>query len=115
LNLGFFYRNRKRYDDMEQAFVRLNQAPMPHREVLFEAANSLYYTGRAFSFAIELLRRYLAEGPVEEAPAFKAHCLLGQLLEKQGDKTSAAAEYRAGLALARNYQPCRQGLQRVAP
>lgn len=113
LNLGFFYRNRKRYDDMEQAFVKMSQAPMPHREVLFEAANSLYRTGRAFTFAIELLRRYFAEGPVEEAPAFRAHCLLGQLLEKQGDKAGAAAEYRAGLALARNYEPCRQGLQRV--
>ncbi|MBI3646047.1 MAG: tetratricopeptide repeat protein [Acidobacteriales bacterium] len=115
LNLGFFYRNRKRYDDMEQAFVKMNQGPMPHREVLFEAANSLFHTGRAFSFAIELLRRYLAEGPVEEAPAFRGHCLLGQLLEEQGNKTGAAAEYRAGLALARNYEPCRRGLNRVAP
>jgi TolA-binding protein len=93
----------------------MNQAPMPHREVLVEAANSLFRTGRAFSFAIELVRRYFSEGPVEEAPAFKAHYLLGQLLEKQGDKPAAAAEYRAGLALARNFEPCRQGLQRVAP
>ncbi|MFY9562334.1 MAG: tetratricopeptide repeat protein [Terriglobales bacterium] len=115
LNLAFFYRNQKRYDEMEQAFVKMSQAPMPHREVLFEAANSMLRTGRAFSFAIELLRRYFAEGAVEEAPAFKAHCLLGQLLEQQGDKTGAAAEYRAGLALARHYEPCRQGLQRVAP
>jgi len=115
LNLGFFYRNRKRYDEMEQAFVKMNQAPMPHKEVLFEAANSLYRTDRSFTFAIELLKRYLSDGPVEEAPAFKAHCLLGQLLEKQGDKTAAAAEYRAGMALARNYEPCRQGLKRVTP
>ncbi len=115
LNLGFFYRNRKRYEDMEQAFVKMNQAPMPHREVLFEAANSLFRTGRAFSFAIELLRRYFAEGPIEEAPAFKAHNLLGQIFEKQGDKTGAATEFRACLALARNFEPCRQGVQRVAP
>jgi len=115
LNMGFFYRNRKRYDEMEQAFVKMNQAPMPHREALVEASNSLLRTGRAFSFAIELLRRYFAEGPVEEAPAFKAHNLLGQILEKQGNKTGAAAEYRACNALARNFEPCRQGLKRVAP
>src|SRR5882724_12289614 len=115
LNMGFFYRNRKRYDEMEQAFVKMNQAPMPHREVLVEAANSLFRTGRAFSFAIELLRRYFADGPVEEAPAFKAHNHLGQILEKQGNKTGAAAEYRACLALARNFEPCRLGLKRVAP
>lgn len=115
MNLGFFYRNRKRYDEMEQAFVKMNQAPMPAREVLVETANTLLRTGRAFSFAVELLRRYFAEGPVEEAPAFKAHNLLGQILEKQSDKTGAAAEYQACLALARNFEPCRQGLKRVAP
>jgi tetratricopeptide (TPR) repeat protein len=113
LNLGFFYRNRKRYDEMEQAFVKMNQAPMPAREVLVEAANSLLHTGRSFSFAIELLRRYFAEGPVEEAPAFKAHYLLGQLLEKQGDTAGASSEYRAALVLARNYEPARQALKRV--
>jgi tetratricopeptide (TPR) repeat protein len=115
LNLAFFYRNRKRYDEMEQAFVKMSQAPIPAREVLVEAANSLLRTDRAFSFAIDLLKRYFAEGPVEEAPAFQAHYMLGQLLEKQGDKAGAAAEYRAGLALARNYEPARQALKRVAP
>ena len=114
MNLGFFYRNRKRYSDMEQAFIRMSQAPMPHREVLSEAANSLLHTGRSFSLAIELLRRYFAEGPVEEAPAFRAHYLLGQLLEKQGDQTGAALEYRASLALARNFGRAQQALNRVA-
>ncbi len=115
LNLAFFYRNQKRYGDMEQAFVKMQRAPMPHREVLVEASNSMLRTGRAFPFAIELLRRYLAEGPVEEAPAFKAHYLLGQLLEKQGDKAGAATEYRAALALAHNYEPAQRSLQRLAP
>ncbi len=114
LNLGFFYRNQKRYSDMEQAFVKMNQAPMSHREVLVEAANSLLRTDKALPFAIELLRRYFAEGPVEERPAFRAHYLLGQLLEKRGDKAGAAAEYRASLALARNFGLAKQALNRVA-
>jgi len=114
LNLGFFYRNRKRYSDMEQAFVKMNEAPLQHREVLVEAANSLLRTDRALPLAIELLRRYFAEGPVEERPAFKAHYLLGMLLEKQGDKAGAAAEYRASLALARNFGLAKQALNRVA-
>jgi tetratricopeptide (TPR) repeat protein len=114
MNLGFFYRNRKRYNEMEQAFVKMNQAPMSHREVLVEAANSLLRTGRALSFAVELLQRYFAEGPVEEGPAFRAHYLLGQLLEKQGDKASAAEQYRASLALARNFGLAKQALNRVA-
>jgi tetratricopeptide (TPR) repeat protein len=114
MNLGFFYRNRKSYSDMEQAFAKMSQAPMPHREVLVEAARSMLRVGRASSFAIELLRRYFAEGPVEQAPAFKAHYLLGQLLEKQGDPEGAAAEYRAALALARNFGLAQQALNRVA-
>jgi tetratricopeptide (TPR) repeat protein len=115
LNLAFFYRNQRRYDEMEKAFVKMQRAPMPHREVLVEAASSLLRTGRAFTVAVELLRRYLIEGPVEEAPAFKAHYLLGQLLEKQGDKAGATTEYRAALALARNYEPAQAALRRVAP
>jgi tetratricopeptide (TPR) repeat protein len=115
LNLGFFYRNRNRYEEMAQAFMKMNQASMPAREVLFEAANSLFHTGRELSLAIELLKRYFADGPVEEAPAFKAHYLLGQLLEKKGDQSAAAAEYRAALALAHNYQPAREALRRIAP
>jgi len=98
LNLGFFYRNRKRFDDMEQVFVEASHATPPKPEVLFEMAANLYRTGRAVTFAVDLLKRYLAEGPVEEAPAFKAHHLLGLLLEKQGDKAAAAAEYRSALA-----------------
>jgi len=114
LNLAFFYRNRKLYSDMEQAFVKMNRAPVSHREVLVEAANSLLHTGRASSFAIKLLRRYFDEGPVEEAPAFRAHYLLGQLLEQQGDQAGAALEYRASLALARNFGLAQQALNRVA-
>jgi hypothetical protein len=71
---------------MEQAIVKLSQSPMPKPDVLVEAAEMLYRAGRKYPFATELLHRYLASGPVEAAPAFKAHYLLGLLLEKQGDK-----------------------------
>ena len=64
-------------------------------------------------FATELLHRYLAAGPVEAAPAFKAHYLLGLLLEKQGDKAGASEEYRASLSLVRNFGTVQQALNRV--
>jgi len=113
LNLGFFYRNQKRYDEMEQAFVKLSHAPMARPEVMVEAAQTLLRTGRNFPFAVDLVQRYLATGPVEEAPAFKAHYVLGTILEKQGDKTGAAREYRASLALARNFGLAQQALNRI--
>lgn len=114
LNLALFLRRQKRFDEMEQALVKLSRSSSPKGDVLVEASGMLYRAGRNYAFAAELLRRYLAAGPVEAAPAFKAHYLLGLLLEKQGDKTGAAQEYRASLSLARNFGIARQALLRVA-
>ena len=114
LNLALFLRRQKRFDEMEQAFVKLSQAPMPKLDVLVEASQMLYRAGRRYPVAIELLHRYLASGSVEAAPAFKAHYLLGMLLEKQGDKAGAVHEYRASLALVRNFGLAQQALNRVA-
>jgi len=114
LALAFFLRGQRRIDEMEQAIVKLSQAPMAKLDVLVEAAAILSRSDRNYSFAAELLRRYLASGPVEAAPAFKAHYLLGVLLEKQGNKTGAAQEYRASLSLARNFGRAQQALNRVA-
>jgi Flp pilus assembly protein TadD len=114
LNLAFFLRRQKRFDEMEQAIVKLSQSPMPKLDVLMEAAQILNRAGRNYPFAIELLHRYIASGPVEAAPAFEAHYLLGTLLEKQGDKAGAAREYRASLSLVRNFGKAQQALVRVA-
>lgn len=114
LNLALFLRRQKRLDDMEQAIVKTSQAPTPKLDVLVDAAQALFRAGRAYPFAVQLLKRYLASGPVEQGPAFKAHYLLGMLFEKQGDKAGAALEYRASLALARNFGLAQQALNRVA-
>lgn len=113
LNLALFFRNQKRFDEMEQAIVKLSRAPTTKLEVLEEASGLLYRAGRNYPFAMELVRRYLATGPVEAAPAFKARYLLGMLLEKQGDKAGAAREYRASLTLVQNYGMAQQALNRV--
>jgi tetratricopeptide (TPR) repeat protein len=114
LNLALFLRRQKRIDEMEQALIKASQSPMPKLDVLFESAQMLYRAGRNFPFAIQLIERYLSTGPVEAAPAFKAHYLLGMLLEKQGDKDGATAQYRASLALAHNFGLAQQALNRVA-
>jgi cytochrome c-type biogenesis protein CcmH/NrfG len=114
LNLALFFRHQKRYDDMEQALVKTSQAPMSKPDVMMDVAQNLYRTGRNFGLAIQVLKRYLATGTVEQAPAFKAHYLLGMLLEKQGDKAGAAQQYRTSLSLARQYGLAQQALNRVA-
>jgi len=114
LNLALFFRHQKRYDEMEEAIVKLSQAPNPERDVLCEASAMLVRADRGYPLATELVNRYLASGPVEKAPAFWAHYLRGTLLERQGDKTGAAREYRASLSLAHNYGTAQQALNRVA-
>ena len=110
---GLLLRNN-RLDEMERVLHNFESVPVEQREALRDSASVLLRAGRDFPLAIRLLRRYLSS-PVEEAPAFKAHDLLGQLLEKQGDPAAAAAEYRAALALAHSYARAQEDLKRVEP
>jgi tetratricopeptide (TPR) repeat protein len=114
LNLALFYRHVGRLDDMENALNHASSAQMDQPEVLVDAAETLIRAGRNFPGAIELLRRYLGSSTtVEEAPAFKAHYLLGTLLEKQGDKQAAANEYRAALSMAKDFSQAQDALSRL--
>jgi tetratricopeptide (TPR) repeat protein len=115
VNLAGFYRHLNRFDDMEQALRSMESSPLDRPAALVDGAGMLLRTGRSYPMAIELLRRYISSSnTVEEAPVFKAHCMLGDLLEKQGDHKAAAEEYRAALALAHNYRPAQDGLNHVA-
>jgi Flp pilus assembly protein TadD len=114
LNLGLFYRRAHRLDDMEDALNHAASAELKEPEVLVDAAETLNRAGRNFPQAIQLLRRYLASNSkVEAAPAFKAHYVLGSILEKQGDRDAAAQEYRAALALASGFSRAQEALNRL--
>jgi tetratricopeptide (TPR) repeat protein len=114
LNLAGFYRHSDRLADMEQALQNLETHPLDHPAALVDGASLLLRTDRNYPLAVRLLRRYLSSlSTVEEAPAFKAHCLLGELLEKQGDRAAAAEEYRTALSMAHSYRPAEDGLKRV--
>jgi tetratricopeptide (TPR) repeat protein len=112
LDLALFLRHANRLDEMEQVLHTLESAPIDRAESLMDGASILLRTGRDYALGVRLLQRYLAS-PVEEGPAFKAHDMLGQLLERQGDRKAAADEYRAALALAHNYARAREDLKRV--
>jgi len=113
-NLALFYRHRERWDEMEQTVIKATQGQIDHPEVLMESGEILIRSGRNLPAAAQLLRRYLASGTfVEEAPAFKAHYLLGVALEKQGDKHGAAQEYQTALSLARNFGRAKEALAKL--
>jgi len=115
-NLALFYRHQQRWNDMEDAINHAVSAQLDRPEILMESGEVLLRSGRNFPAAVQFLRRYLAlNSKVEEAPAFKAHYLLGTALEKQGDKQAAAQEYRAALSLAKGFSRAQEALDRLNP
>jgi tetratricopeptide (TPR) repeat protein len=112
VDLAIFLRHTDRLDEMEEALRHLESAPIDRPESLMDGAGMLLRTGRNYPLAAKLLRRYLT-APVEEGPAFKAHDMLGQVLEKQGDRKGAAEEYSAALALAHDYVRAQENLKRL--
>jgi tetratricopeptide (TPR) repeat protein len=114
LNLAGFYRHAGRYDEMEVAMRHATALKMNRPDLLMSAAEILINTGRDLSEAAELLRRYVSSsGTVEEAPVFKAHYLLGTILEREGDQKAAAEQYRAALSLAKSFSPAQDALNRL--
>ncbi len=112
LHLAQFLAHSMRLDEMEQALRTMESAPVDRPDAFMDGASLLLHTGRDNALAVRLLHRYLAS-PVEEGPAFKAHDLLGQALEKQADRSAASEQYRAALALSHTYARARDDLKRV--
>jgi tetratricopeptide (TPR) repeat protein len=114
LNLAGFYRHANRFDDMEQALHSLESSRLDHPGAFVDGASMLFRADRDYPLAIQLLHSYIAlSNPAEEAPVFKAHYLLGELLEKQNNRPAAAEEYRAALSMAHSFRPAQDALKRV--
>lgn len=114
LQLAEFYRLRGRFDDMQKALRTAAAQPSGFAAVYFDAADELYLSGRDFPQAAQYLEKYLASGGlVEDAPAFRAHYLLGQVYEKMGRDPAAASQYEASLALASGFDRARKALDRL--
>lgn len=113
LDLVIFLRHANRFDEMNKTLQSLDETQViDRREALMDGASEVLRAGQSYPLGERLVRRYLKD-PVEEGPAFKAHEYLGQLLERQGDRAGAAAEYRAALAMVHEYGRAREGLKRV--
>lgn len=114
MSLASFYRRRSRPDDMQKAIAQAIAQPNKSAEVYYNAASELFQSGRDFSSAVQYLKKYLDSGAmVEDAPAFRAHYLLGQVYERVGKRSDAMAEYKASLSLASGFAPASKALSRI--
>lgn len=114
LDLASFYKRTGRTKDMQHAIDQALAADKKRAEVFYDAASIMYQSGLDLAAAARLARDYLdSANKVEEAPAFRAHYLLGNILEKQGQKQAAVAEYRAALDLNSDFTDARTALDRL--
>ena len=112
--LAHLYRQTGRFEEMEQAVGRATAPSLNRPDVLTRAAEILIQSKRNPGMAQELLRRYLSSpNPSEDAPVFKAHYLLGTLLEQQGQREEAITQFQAALALSAEFTPARNALDRL--
>jgi tetratricopeptide (TPR) repeat protein len=114
INLASFYQSRGRLPEMEKAISTAVSFPNKQGCVLYDAARILNNSGRNLPGALQYLRQYLAEGRFDEdAPAFHAHYLMGQILEKMKRRPEAAQEYRAALQLANDFKKAQDALGKL--
>jgi tetratricopeptide (TPR) repeat protein len=114
LELARFYRNGNRWNEFDDAVQHALSSPKKTSEDVFDTGELLGGVGRMLPQAAEVLRLYLGGDTFDEhATAFRAHYLLGQVLEKLGDRQGAIGEYRFSLALASGYHPAQDALRRL--
>lgn len=115
LNLALFYRKKSNWNALDDALNKAAAAAQgASAGVLVEAATLLGKADRNLPLATQWVKRYLAGKQMsDDAPAFQAHWVLGRLLEKQGDKAGAEAEYKAALGLAHEFRQARESLAKL--
>jgi tetratricopeptide (TPR) repeat protein len=114
MSLASFYRQRGHLDQMQSAIQSALAQPNRPSVTYYDAASELLQAGRNFPAAAQYVNTYLSSGAlVEDAPAFRAHYLLGQIYEKSGDKARASAEYQASLSLASGFDRARKALDQL--
>jgi len=112
IDLGHFYQRHHQPDKMVGALQSGVASDRRKGPALVDAASILTDAHCSPELAENLLRTYLSSsGKTDDAPAFKVHVQLGDLLAHHGDSAAAHREYAAALALASNYAPARKAMQ----
>lgn len=112
IDLARFYRDHGRPDQVLSTIHAVIAEDHAKDASLVDASGILISAHLSPELAERLLREYLASpSKTDEAPAFKVHMQLGDLLARRGDTAAALAEYAAAHALASAYAPARKALQ----
>ncbi|MBS1821457.1 MAG: tetratricopeptide repeat protein, partial [Acidobacteria bacterium] len=112
VDLALFYQQHAQPEKAVTAVQTSIEANRPKSAALVDAASILTDMHRQTDLAERSLREYLASAAkTDDAPAFKVHLQLGDLLKQRGDLAAAKREYAAALALASKYPPALKATQ----
>jgi tetratricopeptide (TPR) repeat protein len=112
IDLGQFYQRHHQPEKMLDALQSGIAADRRKGPALVDAAGILTDAHSSPELAQTLLRTYLASpAKTDDAPAFKVHVQLGELLAHNGDPAGAHREFATALTLASNYAPARKAMQ----
>jgi tetratricopeptide (TPR) repeat protein len=112
VDLGAFYQRQNQLDKAVASLQSALDADHAHDAALMDIASILTDAHRSPDLAEKVLHLYLVSAAKsEDAPAFKVHVQLGQLMAARGDSVDARHEYQAALELASGYEPARKALQ----
>lgn len=112
VDLAQFYQQQGQSDKAVAALEASIQANHSRNNSLVDVASILTDLHRRPELAEKALREYLASpAKTDEAPAFKAHLQLGDILKKRGDTAGAQREYAAAFELAPHFAPARKAAE----
>lgn len=112
VDLGHFYQRQNQFDKALPTLQSAIDSDNRKDAALVDVASILTASHQSPQLAESALREYLSSSAKsDDAPAFKVHIQLGDLLAHRGDSSGARREYAAAVALASHYEPARKALQ----
>lgn len=112
VDLAQFYQQQGQTDKAVAALEASIQANHSRNNSLVDVASILTDLHRRPELAEKALREYLASpAKTDDAPAFKVHLQLGDILKKRGDTAGAQREYAAAFELAPHFAPARKAAE----
>ena len=112
--LAIAYVSQQKWNDLDAILADGEKNVPDNLQPYFYAGRMLAGSGADNARGERYMRHYLEEEPEPNAskPAF-AHWRLGQLLEKEGRKGDAVAEYQKAAQMAPDNEPIQKDLKRL--
>jgi tetratricopeptide (TPR) repeat protein len=114
VDLGAFYARHMQYDKAVNALKQCLAADPSMDASIVDVASILIDMHLEPRLAQQTLRQYLrSNAKSDAAPVVKVHVMLGKVQAAAGDTAGAKIEFNQALALASNYTPAAQALQKL--